>query len=288
MDRRELKKISVYSEIRTKYNTLSPVQKEIADIVLSSGEDIVLMTISDLAEKCNTSETTIMRFLRKLGINSYQVFKVKIAQELSSSPSKIIYEDVEPDDSIEEIKNKVIYSTNTSIQDLTNILPDDAVECVINLICNANRILFFGVGASGAIACDAFHKFLRIGMNVSFCNDPHIMSILSSQTSDKDLIFAISHSGESREILDAVDIAKENKAKIASITSYPNSTLAKISDGVLLSSTNERKYRSDAMVSRIVQLVIIDILYVILVLKQGPKAIKNVNKSRLAVAKKKK
>lgn len=270
-----MKKIGIFTDIRVKYNTLSPVQQKIADTVLNSGGDIALMTINDLAEKCNTSETTIMRFLRKLGINSYQVFKVRIAQESSSSPSKIIYEDVEPNDSIEEIKNKVIYSTNTSIQDLADILPDDAIELVINLICNAKRILFFGVGASGAIAYDAFHKFLRIGFNVSFCNDSHIMSIQGSQTDNKDLIFAISHSGESKEILDAVEIAKENKAKIVSITSYPNSTLAKMSDGLLLSSTSERKYRSDAMVSRIVQLVIIDILYIILVLNYGQEAIEN-------------
>ena len=98
---------------------------------------------------------------------------------------------------------------------------------------------------------------------------------------------AFSHSGESSEVIEAVRIAKENKAKTVVFTGYHNSTLAELADILLLSSTNETMYRSQSMVSRLIQLVIIDMLYVALVLNKGEEAIENVNRSRLAVAQKK-
>ncbi|KYO66914.1 MurR/RpiR family transcriptional regulator [Thermovenabulum gondwanense] len=279
--------MSILAEIRTKYNILSPTQKKIADVILNSGDKVVLMSISELAEKCETSETTIMRFLRKMGYDSYQVFRVRIAQEFSDKTPRAIYEEIKPDDSIESIKNKVIQSTINSINDLERLIDGELLNDVVNMMKNAGRIYFFGVGASSAIALDAFHKFLRLGLNVYYCSDSHIMSIIGAHTTNSDLIFAISHSGESKEILDAVELAKENGTKVISITSYKNSSLTKLSEKVILSSTNETKYRSDAMVSRIIQLAIIDILYVALVLRLGPDSIDKVNKSRLAVAKKK-
>ncbi|MGE4282114.1 MAG: MurR/RpiR family transcriptional regulator [Clostridia bacterium] len=278
---------TLFTTIRTKYNTLSPTQKNIADFVLSYPDRVILFSIGDLAQKCSTSEATIMRFLRKLDFNSYQVFRVRMAQEISAESTQGIYEEITPDDTMGEIKKKVIQLTVSSVQDLHNLVDDQSLNKVIDLMSNAKRIIFLGVGASSVIAEDAFHKFIRLALNVNFCSDSHIMSILGTHTTSSDLIFAVSHSGESREILDAVELARNNGAKIVAMTSYAHSTLMKIADVVLLSSTNETAYRSDAMISRIIQLVVIDMLYVAMVLKIGPAAIKKVNQSRLAVAGKK-
>lgn len=280
-------KNSILTEIRTKYNEFSPTQKNIADFILENLDKVILLSIGDLAGYCNTSETTIMRFMRKLGYDSYQVFKVMIAQEIAENTTQSIYEEIRENDDVRQIAKKVIFSTVNSIEDLNNLLDNDTLQRVVEKIKNARRVLIFGSGASGAIAYDAFHKFSRLGINVVNCLDSHMMSILSAHTNPDELLIAISHSGESREILDAAELAKENGAAIVAITSYKHSSLTKYADEVIYSSTNETKYRSDAMVSRIIQLVIIDILYVAYVLNQGKSAIELVNKSRLAVAKKK-
>ncbi|HBR03664.1 MAG TPA: RpiR family transcriptional regulator [Ruminiclostridium sp.] len=278
---------SILSLIRTKYNTLSPTQKSVADYVLANSEKVILLSISELAKECNTSETTVLRFLRKLRYDSYQVFRVKIAQEMTSESTDSIYEEVRIDDNIGDIKKKVIQLTVSSINDLNNLLDEKDLEAFTHSILQRQRIFFIGVGASGIIAADAHHKFLRLGINASFYGDSHLMSIACAHAAKDDFIVAVSHSGESREILDAVDLGRERGARIAAITSYPGSSLTKKADIVLLSSSRETKYRSDAMISRIIQLVIIDTLYVATVLKLGAPGIKNVNKSRLAVAKKK-
>jgi DNA-binding MurR/RpiR family transcriptional regulator len=278
---------SIFSLIRTKYNIMSPTQKTIADYILSNSEKVILLTISDLAHLCSTSETTIMRFLRKLNYDSYQVFRVKIAQELSAESESSIYEEVKTDDSIGDIKKKVIQLTMSSINDLNNILDEKSLISMTQEIKKAKKIVFIGVGASSMIAEDGYHKFLRLGLDASFCRDSHIMSILCAHLHAEDMVVAVSHSGESREILDAVLLAKEMGCKVAAITSYSRSSLARKADIVLLSSSKETEFRSDAMISRIIQLVIIDTLYVATVLNIGPTIIKTLNKSRLAVAKKK-
>lgn len=96
-------------------------------------------------------------------------------------------------------------------------------------------------------------------------------------------MFAVSHSGRTREILNCVRLARENGVKVVAITSYGDSPLTEMADFVLLSSTNDTEYRSDAMLSRIVQMVIIDILYVSVILKLSPQSLENLKRSQNAV-----
>jgi RpiR family carbohydrate utilization transcriptional regulator len=155
------------------------------------------------------------------------------------------------------------------------------------LMKTARQVIFVGVGSSSFIAFDAYHKFLRLGMHVTASGDTHIMAMMASLATDKDVIFAVSHSGESRDILECVKLARKNNAGVIAFTNYRNSSINRYSEVVLLSSANETKYRSDALVSRILQLVIVDMLYVAMVLEMGAGAVESINRSRLAVAGKK-
>jgi DNA-binding MurR/RpiR family transcriptional regulator len=278
---------NLFSHIRTHYHKLSPTQKSIADFVLKNAHEVMLFSLGDLAARCGTSETTILRFLRKLGFDSYQVFKVRLAQDSSKHAGEAIYEEIRIDDPLEQVRNKVILSTVNSIQDLGNMLRTDQVEALVDLLASSRRILFCGVGSSGAVAIDAYHKFLRLGLDASYYNDTHFMHIACSHVDAQTAVVLISHSGETRDIIEAAKLAKENGAKVAALTSYAHSSLTKHADCVLLSSSNETRFRSDAMVSRILQLVIVDIVYVALVLRLGENGIETVNKSRIAVARSK-
>lgn len=277
----------ILTNIRTKYNTLSKTQKVIADFILKNATRIPMFSITELAKACNTSETTVMRFLKKLNYNSYQVFRVKIAQATTEEPSTSINDDLNPHDDPETIKQKIIGHTLSAINDINVLLPSSILERAITMIRSAKRIMIYGVGASGAIALDAYHKFSSIGLDVRSYPDPHLMNTTCTQANSNDLMLAISHTGESLEVNHAVQIAKENGAKIIGLTSFSNSTLAKLSDLYLLSSTNDNKYRSEAMASRIVQLTIVDILYTATFMQDEKHYYKALNASRIAVSKNK-
>jgi RpiR family transcriptional regulator, carbohydrate utilization regulator len=277
---------SIFSLIKSKYNILSAAQKVIADFIFNNSEKVIMLSIGELASECNTSQPTIMRFLTKLDFSSYQVFKIKLAQEFSTNnDAQNIYESIRSNDTIEEIRQKVIMSTVKSIDDLNNLLEVEDLNKSIDLIYQAKKILFIGVGDSASIAQDGFHKFLRLGLNAFYNENLHIMHVCCAQADKNDVIILVSNSGESIEIINCASLAKENNSKIIALTSYKTSSLTKFVDIILLSSANERKYHTDSMVSRIMQLVIFDILYVGVMLKLKDKGIKNINKSRLAVAK---
>lgn len=278
---------SLVTAMRTKYHTLSSVQKKIADYVSAHASEVILLSITELAAKCHTSETTVMRFLRKLDYDSYQLFRVKVAQEIPHEHMESVYGEITEEDSVQTLMDKVIAATTHSIKDLQQLVAAEDIKKAVILMKAARQILFFGVGSSSFIAFDAYHKFLRLGLRVTASGDSHIMAMMASLATDKDLVFAVSHSGESRDILECVKLARRNNAKVISFTSYRNSSITKYSDVVLFSSANETKYRSDALVSRILQLVIIDMLYVAMVLEIGAGAMGSINRSRLAVAGKK-
>jgi len=278
----------LFSTIRTKYNTLSTSQKVVADYVLANPEKVMLNTLSEIADICGVSETTVLRFLHKIDFKSYQLFRINLTQELSSSDSvSTTYEDVKFGDSIETIIEKVVLSTSSAIQDTRELVDYKVVEEVIQRIISANKIVVIGVGASGAIATDFFHKLLKLGIEAVFSNDAHMINMLSMNMKREDLMIVFSHSGESREVLDAVSIAKERGACTCAITSYEKSTLSRNCDLLICSSSVETSLRSDAMVSRIIQMVIIDIIYVSIIVQKGDTVLTQIHNSRLAVAKNK-
>lgn len=283
-----------FTEIRHKYNTLSESQKVIADYILNDKEKSAMTTISELAKKCCVSETTVMRFIKKLGYSSFQVFRIDMAHEFSEiyhsqKPSDNLkiqdgYQDITPEDDVNTIKQKIIKSASVAINDLQSLIDAASIETVANLFLHADKILFYGSGGSSAIALDGYHKFMRLGFNVTSNLNSHFMIIQSALLSNLDIVVLISHTGESREVLEIAANAQKQGCKIIGITSYINSSLAKISDITLFSSTNQLKYYTDAMVSRILQLVILDMIFISVSLRLGNDGKESIATSRKAIS----
>jgi DNA-binding MurR/RpiR family transcriptional regulator len=282
---------NVFATIRSRYNTLSKVQKNIADYILNNKLEAVRITISDLAQKCNVSEPTVIRFINKLDYSSYQTFRIDMAGELSkennasSTGDKIYdgYQNIDSSDDIETVKQKVLSSAACAITDVNNLINSDDLKSAVNLILKSDNILFYGSGGSSVIAMDAYHKFMRIGKRVSFDANSHFSFIKISHLGPNDVVVLISHTGESREVLECADIARERGCKIIGITSYLNSGLAKISDVVLFSSTYDLNYYTDALVSRLIQLVILDMIFISVSLEMDEESKKTIENSRKAV-----
>lgn len=275
---------AVLSLIRSKYNILSSAQRTVADYVLANPEAVIMSTLNDMATAADVSETTIIRFLHKLNYNSYQVFRVNIAQELSKGKADKIYDEVSEHDDISQIIKKVNQSIVLSIQDSVHIIDPAQMQSIVDALIKARRILIIGIGASAAQAYDMYHKLLKLNIQSTYCHDPHMINIQANNLTRDDVLVVFSHSGESREVLDGVRYATKNGGRVVAVTSYSRSTLATLSNNVLLSSSRETRYHSDSMISRIIQLAIIDMLYIALAIAIGEDASDSINQSRIAVA----
>ncbi len=273
--------------IRTNYNILSTSQKKVADYVLANPELVMTTSLVDLAEGGNVSEPTVFRFLRKLGYDSYQVFRVDLAQTLAEGKDDNFYSEINEQDDAGEIRDKVLAFTANCFNDGKQIISAESLKTAANMIEKSEHIVTIGVGASYCMAYDLYHKLMRLGISSQVTNDTHMMNILCSRLTENDMLICFSHSGESREILEALRIAKKGGAGTVAVTSYKNSTATVLADCSILSSSYETHYRADSMTSRILQLGIIDMLYILLVLHDRDKRQAEINRSRLAVARNK-
>jgi RpiR family carbohydrate utilization transcriptional regulator len=271
--------------IRISYQTLSASQKKVADYVLKHPDQVMVSPMSDLAARSGVSEPTIMRFLHKLNYDSYQMFRVHVAKDLGSGSGESIYDkDIHKEDDVDTIKHKVIAITSQSLLDAERIIDSAELDAIVTMLTGARHVLVAGLGSSSAQAFDLAHKLQRLGIYATSSSDAHMLNIMGTNLGEKDVFFAFSHSGESREVLSALRYAKENRAGTACVTSYANSGITSLCDHVLLSSSFETKYRTDAMSSRIIQMVITDIIYVSAALRIGEKAAENIDRTRSAVA----
>lgn len=263
-----------YSRIQEKLESLSKMERKTAECMAENQDKLIYASITELAELAGTSEATVTRVCTKLGYSGFQALKVSVARELVSQQEKI-HEDLKADSPPEMIIDKIFSSAIHTLTMTRKALDGKAVAGSIDALCRARRIVVIGNGNSGAIALDAQHKFLRIGLNVSAYTDDHMQMIAVVSMTKDDVLIAISHSGSSRDVAEAMQVAKENGATVISITNNGISPVSKLADIRLYTYSQETKYRTYAISSRMAELTIIDTLYTGVSLCLGDKAIQN-------------
>lgn len=269
--------------LRSMHNELTRAEQKISEYILQNPADVIHMSISELAEASNSAEATIFRLCRKLGFPGFQGLKISLAGDIFS-PMESVSREVAVDDSVELFSTKVFHNISEGLQDTLKILDYTALTKAIEVLANAPRIDSYGSGGSAIIAADIEHRFMRFGIPVRSYNDSHLQLISASLLRPGDVVIAVSHTGASVEILEAVKIAKKAQATVIAISSYMRSPISQIADICLYGMSREVSYRSEAMASRLIHLAIVDLLYTGVMLKQPDNLIENMNKVRFAIS----
>jgi hypothetical protein len=181
-----------------------------------------------------------------------------------------------------DVMEKVLGNTAAALLGARRSLDENELENAIAMLSHARRIEFYGVGNSGIVAQDAQHKFFRFGVSTVAYSDTHIQLMAAAVLTAQDVLVVISNSGSSIELLDAVSIAKENGAKVIVIT-RAGSPLAQFADCELALAAQEDAHRYSPMVSRSLQLAVIDILAIGLALRLGETASLQLEKGKRSI-----
>lgn len=251
---------NVLEAVHANHARLRPAERKVADIVLAKPDGVIYMTLADLAREAGVSEPTVVRFARASGCDGFQDFKIRLAQGLAS-PFAYADLDVRPDDTAEAYAAKVFKATADTLLRVHARLDPEAIEAAVEAIAAAGKLEFFGLGASGAVAMDAYHKFFRLISSCAAYTDPHMQHMSASALATGDVVVAISHTGRTRDLLDAVPVARAAGATVVAITAS-GSPLAEASSIVLGVDVPEDTDVHTPMVSRIAHLVVIDVLAV--------------------------
>ncbi|MGW9018981.1 MurR/RpiR family transcriptional regulator [Priestia megaterium] len=249
-------------KLKEEVKRLSDSEKKVANYILEYPKEVVGMPIGELATKCQGSKAAIIRMCQRLNYKGYREFGIDLASDLAfKEPINNKYTDIKPGDNLKVIMQNVFYNNQKSIEDTISVLEYKEVERAIQVLHKAQKITFFGAGASGLVATDVQHKFLRINKVAFSYPDYHIQAATTATLSEGDVAVVISDSGETRDTVAIANIAKDRGGTVVSITRYGSNTLSKVSDINLFFSSPETTIRSGAMGSRIAQLTILDILF---------------------------
>ena len=276
---------SIIHKIRFNYDSMGYAEKRIADFLLSHSGEFLGLSISELSSKCDCGDATIVRFSKRLGLKGYQELKLHIASELASSSS--ISKAIETGDNCYEIYKKRMADIMESLKNTESVLDASQLDMAANAIMNAERIVIFGLGNSAAIAQDAAHKFLRLGLSAQACCDNHMQAIIASHLKRGSVAIGISHSGTSKDIVEALRLCKICGATTICITNFGASQIVDASDIALFTKSNETNHSILAMSSRIAQLAIFDSIYTYIVLNFNEKAKQAIYHTEIALEHKK-
>lgn len=216
--------MDVLCEIQKYYNSFSDKEKDIADYIMNKKEQMNNISISNLANEIGTSSSTITRFSKKIGCESFVDLKIKLSNV--KNPTN----ELEDDSILNDVYN---YYTEAFLRN-KNIINQEKIKNAINAIKEAKRIHIYGVGSSGLSAIEMMQRLLRMGFSVNSITDSHMMIISSAIAKPGDLVIGLSISGETDAVNKALKISKDNGAKVIAITCFENSTMASFADIILL------------------------------------------------------
>lgn len=271
---------SVLPTIRRTLKEMTPSQKQIARFVLENPTKAIKMSISRLAlETGIKSESSIVRFYRLLGFSGYHDFKVTLATEIAGKSFYHSYEDITINDDLPTIKEKIFQGAMKVLHENLTALDNQSLDRAVEMIDQAERMLFLGYAVSGAVALNAYFKFSKLGLNCHYSPDPHINAALLAEAREGDVIFGVSYSGESRDLVLPLKRIKP-RARVIALTGFPDSPLGQAADICLATVSEELNYRTDAMVTRIVQFAIIETLFSALSIRRGPEAFDRLTRTR--------
>jgi glucokinase len=251
---------AVFERIRQMRDALTPAERRVADHALNHPRSIINDPIVDIARKADVSQPTVIRFCRSLGCQGLSDFKLKLATGLTGT-IPVSHSQVHLGDTATDFGAKVLDNTVSAILQLREHLNFDQVERAIDLLNGARRIEFYGLGNSNIVAQDAHYKFFRFGIPTIAYGDLYMQAASAALLGKGDVIVAVSKSGRAPELLRVLDVAMQAGAKVIAITSS-NTPLAKRATVALETDHIEIRESQLSMISRILHLVMIDILAV--------------------------
>lgn len=262
---------------------LKPAEKRVAQYIIENHEEVIHLSITKLARAADVSEATVVKFCQHIGYSGYQELKIMLAQVEKKGEPEHIYGEIEADDGMSEIINKIFQIYDHSLQNTKKLLEQSNLEKAIELLINSKRIFFFGFGASGIVAEDSELKFKRIDYTAEALIDNHRQKTMASLLTANDVVVAISDSGRTKELMESLKVAKNAGANIMAITSNMGSPITEIADIILLTSSKETPFRGSALASRMAQLAVIDVLFLGAATHRYEKTIEALNKTRVVM-----
>jgi RpiR family carbohydrate utilization transcriptional regulator len=273
--------MNTLEKIQSHLEILSKSERKVAEAILSSPQTAIHSSIATLAKLADVSEPTVNRFCRRLETKGFPDFKLHLAQSLANG-TPYVSRIVDEDDNTDTYTGKIFESVMACLNQVKNSLDVSSINRAVDLLTQAKKISFFGLGASAAVAHDAMNKFFRFNIPVVYFDDFVMQRMSCINSSEGDVVVLISHTGRTKNLVELAHLARENDASVIAITSRDTPLANEATLPILLDVPEDTDVYMP-MMSRIAQLTIIDILATGFTLRRGAKFRDNLKRVKEAL-----
>ena len=273
---------AVGAQIRMRLPSLTPLEGKVAGAILDRKDIDEATPLKEIAAVSGVSEAMVVKVAKKLGFAGFREFRQGLV-DYYRSDTAALHSEISADDTAGEVVQKVFRTAMQALEETFAILDLAAFDRAADYIFRAKQRDFYGLGGSAQIARDVSHKFLRIGIRTSVFDDAHMMAMSASLLGPDDVVLAFSHSGTTSAVIDAVELARRNGARIIAVTNYAESPLAGLVDVVLCSTAQNSPLLGEIATARIAQLNLLDALFVAIAQRDRKTADANLTRTMRAV-----
>lgn len=269
---------NLYMTLEGIYPSLHRVEKKIAQYVLENADAVTTMSVQRLAHILGVAESSIVRFSKLVGCSGFAEFKLMLVKS-APRERRTIFEELSPEDDAETIVRKVFSRNIDTLEHALELLDYEKIGQAVNLMHQADRIVFFGLGASASIAEDFYIRLMRIGINAQVVTDAHLSQIEAGLLDKHAVAVGITHTGRTLEVVRALEKARLNGAATIAITGFPQTPVEQAVDLCLELYSPEQLFVSP----RVAQISLIDSLYVGLALRRKNSALNHTARMEAAL-----
>lgn len=269
--------------IRLAMNDLTEKEKQIVRGCLALGSDLQHFSIQEIAARHHVSSAMVVKTAQSCGFSGFKEMKDALVA-YSQLPVVDLHEELNPDDDAATVVGKVFNTAINALQETLAIFDFDAIARAADALRNCASIDIYGAGGSGALAMDAYHKFLRIGIRTRVFTDSHLMVMSASLLQPGSVVLGFSHSGRTWAVVEAFSQARQQGATTIAISNARSSPLAEHTDILLCSVAQGSPITGESAAARVVQLGILDALFVLVAQTDYDQSIENLQRTINAVS----
>ena len=256
----------ITQQIKRLFCSFTAAERNVANYVLESPQEVTRLTVHQLAQKCGVASSAVIRYCKTIQLQGFSELKIELARELGSKreEQQNTLPAVGRENGTEGVVSKVFKSGMNTLQDTLDKLDFSKIEKMSEILVAAKHIFIFGLGTSATVVTDAQYRFSQLGLWATAYTDILLMGVTAANLGEGDVVLAISHSGRTKAVVDAVRQAKKQGATIIAITSFEDSFLYKESDVAATVFADDVTYPVEAVSARVAHICMVDSLAMLL------------------------
>jgi DNA-binding MurR/RpiR family transcriptional regulator len=262
---------TVLASVRALIGSLPPGDRKVATVILEHPEDVIHMTVAELATRADTAESTAVRCCHKLGYQGFQDLKIRLARELATHGPEV-HSSLDAATRPHDILRTVLAFDREVLGDINSTITADAFDAATEALERAGRVLLTGFGSSYIVCLEAQERFSSVGIDTRAPESPNMKLLQASWLGENDVLLCVSHTGATKEVIRYAEVARAGGATTIVLTSFARSRLARLADILLVAGGRELDFRFDAVSGRLAHLTVLDALYLALAQRLGDRA----------------